>query len=70
MPSPTASPGKLDPKGQPVGTPVSYYNPVPYGLEESDGRIRYAFFFHYVDFKKPLLTPTGSVPLPKSSGIT
>jgi hypothetical protein len=32
---------------------------------ESDGKIRYAFFFHYVDFKKPLLTPAGSLPLPQ-----
>ena len=34
-------------------------------LEESGGKIRYAFFFHYLDFKKPLITPAGSLPLPK-----
>jgi hypothetical protein len=41
---------------------------VPYDvrvLEESDGGIRYAFFFHYTDLKKPLLTPAGPVQLPK-----
>ena len=34
-------------------------------LEESDGKIRYAFFFHYLDFKKPLITPAGSLSVPK-----
>ena len=34
-------------------------------LEESDGQIRYAFFFHYLDFMKPLITPAGSLSLPK-----
>ena len=34
-------------------------------IEESDGAIRYAFFFHSLDFKQPLLTPAGSLPLPK-----
>jgi hypothetical protein len=34
-------------------------------LEEAEGRIRYAFFFHYLDWKKPLPTPAGSMPLPK-----
>lgn len=34
-------------------------------LEESDRKIRYAFFFHYLDFKKPLITPAGSLSLPK-----
>jgi hypothetical protein len=34
-------------------------------LEESKQMARYAFFFHYLDLKKPLLTPAGSSPLPK-----
>jgi hypothetical protein len=34
-------------------------------LEESESKIRYAFFFHYLDFKKSLLTPAGALPLPK-----
>jgi hypothetical protein len=34
-------------------------------LEESEGMVRYAFFFHYLDLEKPLLTSAGSVPLPK-----
>jgi hypothetical protein len=34
-------------------------------LEESDGKIRYAFFFHELDHLKPLLTPLGSLPLPE-----
>jgi len=41
---------------------------VPYDerlLDETDGTARWAFFFHYLDFSKPLLTPFGSVPLPK-----
>jgi hypothetical protein len=50
-----------------TGQPKSNWQ-VPYDerlLEDSGGRIRYAFFFHYLDFKKPLLTPAGAVPLPK-----
>jgi hypothetical protein len=49
-----------------AGQPKSNWQ-VPYDermLEESDGRIRYAFFFHYLDLKKPLVTPAGSLPLP------
>jgi hypothetical protein len=34
-------------------------------LEKSANKIRLAFFFHYLDFKKPLLTPAGSLPLPR-----
>ena len=34
-------------------------------VEESEGKIRYAFFFHYLDFKRPLITPAGSILLPK-----
>jgi hypothetical protein len=34
-------------------------------LEESEGKARYAFFFHYLDLKKPLLTSAGSIALPK-----
>lgn len=49
-----------------AGQPKSNWQ-APYDervLEESDGIIRYAFFFHYLDFLKPLLTPSGSLPLP------
>ncbi|MFV2068716.1 MAG: hypothetical protein ACC645_17225 [Pirellulales bacterium] len=41
---------------------------VPYDeqlLEQGAGRFRYVFFFHYLDLGKPLLTPLGSVPLPR-----
>lgn len=38
-------------------------------LQESDGSIRYAFFFHYVYFDKPLLTPAGALPLPKPTQV-
>ena len=34
-------------------------------LEESDRKIRYVFFFHYLDFKKPLMTLAGSLSVPK-----
>lgn len=50
-----------------VGQPKANWQ-APYDervLEESDGKIRYAFFFHYLNFKKPLLTPAGSLPVPK-----
>ena len=33
-------------------------------LEEGDGKHRYAFFFHYLDLKKPLQTPFGPVNIP------
>lgn len=36
-------------------------------LEESKQKARYAFFFHYLDFEKPLLTPAGAVPVPKAT---
>ena len=29
-------------------------------LEESDGEIRYALVFHYLDFNKPLRTPAAA----------
>ena len=47
-----------------AGQPKSNWQ-APYDervLEESEGRIRYGFFFHYLDFKAPLLTPAGSLP--------
>jgi hypothetical protein len=34
-------------------------------LEESEEKARYAFFFYYLDLKKPLLTSSDSLPLPK-----
>ena len=45
---------------------------VPYDdrlLEESEGKARYAFFFHYLDLKKPLLTSAGSLRLPKVTKV-
>ncbi len=50
-----------------AGQPKSNWQ-APYDervIEESDGKIRYAFFFHYLDFKKPLITPAGSLSLPR-----
>jgi hypothetical protein len=32
-------------------------------------RVRFAFFFHYLDLAKPLLTPFGTVWLPAESGV-
>ena len=29
--------------------------------------MRYAFFFHYLDFEKPLVTPAGSLSVPKAT---
>jgi hypothetical protein len=37
------------------------------GLEVGKGR--YAFFFHYLDFAKPLLGPAGPIPLPAPTEI-
>jgi hypothetical protein len=34
-------------------------------LDESEDKICYVFFFHYLDLDKPLLTPMGPLPLPK-----
>jgi len=45
---------------------------VPYDeqlIEESLEHSRYVFFFHYLDFKKPLLTKHGSVVLPAVTSI-
>lgn len=50
-----------------AGQPKSNWQ-APYDervLEESDGKIRYAFFFHYLELEKPLITPAGSLPVPK-----
>ncbi len=38
-------------------------------LEESERKVRYAFFFHYLDFGKPLLSSAGSLPLPKPTTV-
>ena len=49
--------------GQPkMNWQVSYDERV---IEESEGNARYAFFFHYLDLKKPLLTSSGSITLPE-----
>jgi hypothetical protein len=40
---------------------------VPYDeqlVDEVSGRGRYVFFFHYLDLRRPLLTPAGPVLLP------
>ena len=53
-----------------AGQPKSNWQ-APYDervLEESDRKIRYAFFFHYLDLKKPLITPAGSLSLPTPTG--
>lgn len=50
-----------------AGQPKSNWQ-APYDervLEESEGKVRYAFFLHYIDLKKPLLTPAGPLQLPK-----
>lgn len=42
--------------------------PAPFpGPLKIDGSQRLAFFFHYLDASRPLLTPTGSVPLPEAT---
>jgi hypothetical protein len=38
-------------------------------LEASEEKARYAFFFHYLDPKRPLLTSHGSLPLPKPTTV-
>jgi len=51
------------------GQPKSNWQ-VPYDervIEESGEKMRYAFFFHYLDFKKPLLTPAGALSVPKAT---
>lgn len=35
----------------------------------NEERSRWAFFFHYLDFSKPLLTPVGPLKLPTPSPI-
>jgi hypothetical protein len=34
-------------------------------LSQSGNESRYVFFFHYLDFTRPLLTSMGPVPIPK-----
>jgi hypothetical protein len=50
---------------QPVaGTPRSNWQ-VPYDEQAlDDDGTRWIFFFHFLDFRQPLLTPCGPVPLP------
>jgi hypothetical protein len=38
-------------------------------LEESEGKARFAFFFHYLDLEKPLLTSFGSLAIPKTTNV-
>jgi hypothetical protein len=54
-----------------VGQPKMNWQ-VPYDdrlREESEGKSRYVFFFHYLDLMAPLLTPAGSLPLPRPTKI-
>jgi hypothetical protein len=53
------------------GQPKSNWQ-VPYDervLEESEQLTRFAFFFHFLDFERPLLTPAGSLSVPPASKI-
>jgi hypothetical protein len=36
-------------------------------LEESKQKTRFAFFFHYLDLEKPLLTPAGTLSVPQAT---
>lgn len=36
-------------------------------IEESKQSTRFAFFFHYLDFERPLLTPVGSLSVPPAT---
>src|SRR4051794_1187466 len=50
-----------------AGQPKSNWQ-APYDdrvLEKSGGTIHYAFFFNHLDFEKPLITPAGSLSVPK-----
>ena len=38
-------------------------------LENRDGSARYVFFFHYLNFSKPLMTPFGPMAIPKPTPI-
>ena len=38
-------------------------------LEEREGQSRYAFFFHYLDFSRPLLTSFGEIELPAATAM-
>ena len=38
-------------------------------VEENKGESRYVFFFHYLDFSKPLITPFGEINLPKPTAL-
>ena len=54
-----------------IGEPRDNW-PVPYDeriLEKKPGSFRYAFFFHHLNFNRPLLTPMGPAPLPGTTPI-
>jgi hypothetical protein len=36
---------------------------------DNDAGSRWAFFFHYLDFKRPLLTPVGQITLPEPTPV-
>jgi hypothetical protein len=38
-------------------------------IEEWEEKTRYAFFFHYLDLMKPLLTSSGHLPLPEPTEL-
>jgi hypothetical protein len=42
---------------------------VPYGEQRLDGSGRWAFYFHFLDLDKPLLTPAGPITLPPPSSM-
>jgi hypothetical protein len=45
---------------------VAYYEQE---VGRDGNRVRFAFFFHYLDLEKPLLTPFGAVRLPAESRV-
>ena len=54
-----------------IGEPRDHWQ-VPYDeqiLEKKDESFRYAFFFHHLNFNRPLLTPMGPAPLPAPTPI-
>lgn len=51
--------------GQPTSNWQVAYDEFPVNLEPG----RWGFFFHYLDFKRPLLTPVGALDLPKESPL-
>src|SRR5690554_5558020 len=38
-------------------------------ITDEDGSLSYVFYFHYLDFSKPLVTPYGSFSIPDASTL-